>query len=133
MRGTSSAGKGAKMRLYIRDTKNYVDVNYYEDLCMEAATVVHKADYAEAEDEDGCTCYIVSADTAEYWSNVENMQYQLDNIKSDLAEAISAPDELAEIYDDIDEAIGDQDLDDGLMAGLDTAKEALKKAVTRNN
>lgn len=79
------------MRLYIKDTENYVDVNYYEDLCIEAANVVHRADYAEAEDEDGCTCYIVSADTAEYWSNVENMQYQLDNIKSDLAEAISAP------------------------------------------
>lgn len=121
------------MRLYIRDTENYVDVDYYEDLCMEAATVVHRADYEEAEDEDGCTCYIVSSDTAEYWSNVENMQYQLNNIKSDLAEAISAPDELAEIYDDINEAIGDQDLDDGLMAGLDTAKEALKKAVTRDN
>ena len=121
------------MRLYIRDTENYVNVNYYEGLCIEAATVVHRADYAEAEDEDGCTCYIVSADTAEYWNNVENMQYQLDNIKSDLAEAISAPDELAEIYNDIDEAIGDRDLDDGLIAGLDTAKEALKKAVTRDN
>lgn len=121
------------MRLYIRDTENYVDVNYYDYLCIEEATVVHGADYAEAEDEDGCTCYIVSADTAEYWNNVENMQYQLDNIKSDLAEAISAPDELAEIYDEINEAIGDLDLDDGLMAGLDTAKEALKKAVTRNN
>lgn len=100
---------------------------------MEAATIVHRADYAEAEDEDGCTCYIVSADTAEYWRNVENMQYQIDSIKNDLAEAISAPDELAEIYDDIDEAISNTDLDDGLIAGLDTAKEALKKAVTREN
>ena len=34
-------GKGAKMRLYIRDTENYVDVNYYVKDGVNIATYVY--------------------------------------------------------------------------------------------
>lgn len=120
------------MRLYISNSKDYVDVDYYDELCTEAAEYVHSGDYKKI-DVDGHTCYIVSDDTAKYWERVESLQYNLDAVKNEIAEAVSDPKELTSIYNDINEAADGRDLDDGLQAAVNAAKDALQKVAAPEN